>query len=306
MVALAARHGAGMSRGFQVIAFAAVAGGLAVKVPMWPLHSWLPGAHTEAPTVGSVLLAGALLKMGTYGLIRVAVPVLPQGAQAAAGFLGAFGVAGIVYGALACLAQRDLKRLIAFSSVGHMGFVLLGIATLTPVGINAALFGNVAHGLITGLLFFLAGGVKERYGTLDMTALGGGMLAKVPRLAAVLTLAAVAGLGLPGLAGFWGEMLAMLGAYQPAPGLARGLFLAFMAVAGIGAVLTAAYFLGMLRRITHGAVPASWRATSFRDVTASEVAVWAPLVVAVIAVGLWPRMLLGVTGTAVRQLLGGG
>jgi NADH-quinone oxidoreductase subunit M len=306
MVVLAARHGAGMSRGFQVIAFVALAGGLAVKVPMWPLHTWLPDAHTEAPTVGSVLLAGALLKMGTYGLIRIAVPVLPEGARAAAGFLGAFGVAGIIYGALACLAQRDLKRLIAFSSVGHMGFVLLGIATLTPVGINAALFGNVAHGLITGLLFFLVGGVKERYGTLDMTALGGGMLAKVPRLASVITLAAVAGLGLPGLAGFWGEMLAMLGAYQPAPGLARGLFLAFMAMAGIGAVLTAAYFLGMLRRITHGAVLASWRATSFSDVTASELAVWAPLVVAVIAVGLWPRMLLGVTDAAVRQLLGGG
>lgn len=306
MVTLAARHGAGMNRGFQVLAFVAVAGGLAVKVPMWPLHSWLPSAHTEAPTVGSVLLAGALLKMGTYGLIRIAVPVLPEGARAVAPFLGAFAVAGIVYGALACLAQRDLKRLIAFSSVGHMGFVLLGIATLTPVGINAALFGNVAHGLITGLLFFLAGGVKQRYGTLDMTLLGGGMLAKVPRLASIITLAAIASLGLPGLAGFWGEMLAMLGAYHPAAGLGRGLFLAFMAVAGIGAVLTAAYFLGMLRRVTQGTVLPAWRAISFRDVTAGEVAVCAPLVLAVVVVGLWPGALLGVTDAAVRQLLGGG
>jgi NADH-quinone oxidoreductase subunit M len=304
MVTLAARHGAGLSHGFQILAFVLVAAGLAVKVPMWPLHSWLPDAHSEAPTVGSVLLAGALLKMGTYGLIRIAVPVLPEGARALAPFLGAFGVAGIVYGALACLAQRDLKRLIAFSSIGHMGFVLLGIATLTPVGINAALFGNVAHGLITGLLFFLAGAVKERYGTTDMTRLGGGMLTTVPRLASIITLAAIASLGLPGLAGFWGEMLAMLGAYHPAAGLGRGLFLAFMAVAGVGAVLTAAYFLGMLRRVTQGTVPASWRAVSFRDVTAGEVAVCAPLVLGVVVVGLWPAVLLDVTNAAVHHLLG--
>lgn len=304
MVTLAARHGAGLSHGFQIMAFVLVAAGLAVKVPMWPLHSWLPDAHSEAPTVGSVLLAGALLKMGTYGLIRLAVPVLPEGARALAPFLGAFGVAGIVYGALACLAQRDLKRLIAYSSIGHMGFVLLGIATLTPVGINAALFGNVAHGLITGLLFFLAGAVKERYGTTGMTRLGGGMLTTVPRLASIITLAAIASLGLPGLAGFWGEMLAMLGAYHPAAGLGRGLFLAFMAVAGVGAVLTAAYFLGMLRRVTQGTVPASWRAVSFRDVTAGEVAVCAPLVLGVVVVGLWPAVLLDVTNAAVHHLLG--
>jgi NADH-quinone oxidoreductase subunit M len=187
-----------------------------------------------------------------------------------------------------------------------MGFVLLGIATLTPVGINAALFGNVAHGLITGLLFFLTGSVKQRYGTTDMTELGGGMLAKVPRLASIITLAAVASLGLPGLAGFWGEMLAMLGAYHPAPGLGRGLFLAFMAVAGVGAVLTAAYFLGMLRRVTQGTVLPAWRAISIRDVTAAEFAVCAPLVLGVVVVGLWPGALLGVTDAAVRHLLGGG
>src|SRR5215216_6209747 len=157
---------------FGTIVFAAVALGFAVKVPMWPLHSWLPDAHTEAPTVGSVLLAGVLLKMGTYGMVRIAVPVLPDGALTWAPWLGAFGVIGIVYAALACLAQRNLKRLIAFSSVGHMGFVLLGIATLTPVGINAALFANIAHGLITGLLFFLVGGVAQRYGTTDMEAIG--------------------------------------------------------------------------------------------------------------------------------------
>jgi NADH-quinone oxidoreductase subunit M len=252
MVALAGARGTGMSRSVQVIAFLAIGVGLAVKTPMWPLHTWLPDAHTEAPTVGSVLLAGVLLKMGTYGFARIAIPVLPDGAAAVAPWLGALAVVGIVYGSLACLAQRDLKRMIAYSSIGHMGFVLLGFATLTPVGVNAALFGNIAHGLITGLLFFVAGAVKERYGTADMPALGGGMLLRLPHLGSVLTFACVASLGLPGLAGFWGEMLALLGAFEPAPGLSRPLFLTFMAVGGLGTVLTAAYFLVMLSRVTHG------------------------------------------------------
>ena len=165
MVALAEAGGAGMSRTVQILAFLALALGFAVKTPMWPLHSWLPDAHTAAPTIGSVLLAGVLLKMGTYGLVRIAVPIAPEGAEVLAPFLGAFAVIGIVYGSLACLAQRDLKRLIAFSSVGHMGFVLLGISTLTPVGINGALYANIAHGLITGLLFFLVGAIKDRHHT---------------------------------------------------------------------------------------------------------------------------------------------
>lgn len=252
MLELAAAHGAGMSRSVQILAFVAIGAGLAVKTPMWPLHTWLPDAHTEAPTVGSVLLAGVLLKMGTYGFARIAIPVLPEGATAVAPWLGAFAVVGIVYGALACLAQRDLKRMIAYSSVGHMGFVLLGFATLTPVGINGALFANVAHGLITGLLFFLAGAIKDRYHTADMPTLGGGMLATMPRLGSVLTFAAIASLGLPGLAGFWGEMLALFGAFQPANGLPRPLFLAYMVIGGLGAVLTAAYFVLMLSRVTHG------------------------------------------------------
>ncbi|MGC5009281.1 complex I subunit 4 family protein [Streptosporangium sp. DT93] len=252
MTVLAEARGTGMSRSVQIIAFLAVGIGFAVKTPMWPLHTWLPDAHTEAPTVGSVLLAGVLLKMGTYGFARIAIPVLPEGAAATAPWLGAFAVAGIVYGSLACLAQRDLKRMIAYSSVGHMGFVLLGFATLTPVGVNGALFGNIAHGLITALLFFVAGAIKERYGTSDMRALGGGMLTRLPRLASLLTFACVASLGLPGLAGFWGEMLALLGAFRPAAGLSGSLYLVFMALGGLGTVLTAAYFLLMLSRVTHG------------------------------------------------------
>ena len=301
VVALAERGGAGLSRTVQVVAFLAIAGGLAVKVPMWPLHSWLPDAHTAAPTVGSVLLAGVLLKMGTYGLVRIAVPVLPEGAAVLAPVLGVLGVVGIVYAAMACLAQRDLKRLIAFSSVGHMGFVLLGIATLTPVGINAALFANIAHGVITGLLFFLVGGIAERYGTTDMDRLGGGLLAATPRLGALVVFGAVASLGLPGLAGFWGEGLALMAAFAPAPGLPGGLYLGLAVVAGAGMVLTAAYLLVMLRRVAFG-VP---RSTVPRtDVTRAELVAWTPLVAAVLVAGLWPAVVLGATDGAVRALLG--
>jgi NADH-quinone oxidoreductase subunit M len=305
MTALAARHGAGLSHGLQVAAFGLLGLGFAVKTPMWPLHTWLPDAHTEAPTVGSVLLAGVLLKMGTYGFIRIAVPMVPEGAKFWAPWLGFLAVIGIVYGALACLAQRELKRMIAYSSVGHMGFVLLGVATLTPVGLNAALFGNIAHGLITGLLFFVAGSIKERYGTGDLDALGGGMLAKAPYLASILTFAAVASLGLPGLAGFWGEMLALLGAYQPHAGLPRPTFLTFMAVGGLGAVLTAAYLLRLLSKVTHGPVAERWRDVRFADVMSHELLAWTPLITATLFIGLWPKTLLALTDGAVRLLLGG-
>ncbi|GLY78785.1 complex I subunit 4 family protein [Actinoallomurus iriomotensis] len=305
MTTLAARHGAGLSHNVQLAAFGLVAIGFAVKTPMWPLHTWLPDAHTEAPTVGSVLLAGVLLKMGTYGFVRIAVPDVPEGARVLAPWLGLLAVVGIIYGALACLAQRELKRMIAYSSIGHMGFVLLGIATLTPVGVNAALFGNIAHGLITGLLFFVAGAIKERYGTGDLDTLGGGMLAKAPYLASILTFAAVASLGLPGLAGFWGEMLALLGAYQPHAGLPRATYVTFMALGGLGAVLTAAYFLRLLSRVTHGAVAERWVRTRFSDVRAHELLAWTPLITATLFIGLWPKTLLDLTDGAVRVLLGG-
>src|SRR5207249_5094855 len=143
---------------------------------MFPFHTWLPDAHTEAPTVGSVILAAILLKLGTYGFIRVAIPILPDAAVRWAPYIGVLAVIGIIYGALGCLAQRDMKRLIAFSSVAHMGFVMLGIATLTTFGINAAVFGMVAHGLITGMLFFLAGSVGERFQTREISRLGGLLL----------------------------------------------------------------------------------------------------------------------------------
>jgi len=307
MVELAQRGGDGMSRGVQVLAFLAMLAGFGVKAPMWPLHTWLPDAHTAAPTVGSVLLAGVLLKMGTYGLVRAAVPVVPEGAEALAPYVGALAVVGIVYGSLACLAQRDLKRLIAYSSVGHMGFVLLGIATLTPTGINGALFANIAHGLITGLLFFLAGAIKDRHHTADMDALGGGLYQRMPRLGGLVAFGAVASLGLPGLAGFWGEFLSMFGAFSPAAELDRAVFVTYMVVAGAGTALTAAYLLVLVRRVCMGETSERWRGSPWLgDVSTIELASWTPLVALVVAAGLWPKLLLGLTDPAVATLLGGG
>jgi NADH-quinone oxidoreductase subunit M len=308
MVLLARRHGAGVGHTTQLFAFVLLLLGFGVKSPMWPLHTWLPDAHTEAPTIGSVLLAGVLLKMGTYGFVRIALPDLPRAAHDVAPALGVLAVVGIVYASLACLRlatapRADLKRLIAFSSVGHMGFVLLGIATLTPVGIQGALVGNIAHGVITGLLFFLVGGVKDRFHTSELADLGSGLLAKVPALGGLTVFAAIASLGLPGLAGFWGEMLAMLGSFRPAAGLSRPLFVTLMAVAGLGTVLTAAYFLAMLRRVGFGVVSERWRDQSLRDAVAVDLVAWAPLVVLAVAIGVWPRLVLGISDAAVRGLL---
>lgn len=314
MVALATDNGRSLTTSVQVIAVLAIGIGLAVKTPMWPLHSWLPDAHTAAPTVGSVLLAGVLLKMGTYGFVRILLPAAPDGFRIFAPYLAAFAVVGIIYGSLACLAlarrgaNGDLKRLIAYSSVGHMGFVLLGIATMTPTGVNGALFANIAHGLITGLLFFLVGGLKDRTGSTDLDTLaketGAALYGKAPRLGGLLAFAAVASLGLPGLAGFWGEMLALFGAFEPAEGLSRPAFLTFMAIGAFGTLLTAAYLLIVVRRVCMGTVPQD--APTLTDVRSHEFAAWTPLVVLTVVAGLWPRALLGLTDPAVQQLLAGG
>jgi NADH-quinone oxidoreductase subunit M len=295
---------AGFDRTFQLVVFAGLFLGFAIKVPMWPFHTWLPDAHTEAPTVGSVLLAGVLLKMGTYGFVRIALPVLPDAARVWAPWIGVLAVIAIVYAALACLAQRDLKRLIAFSSVGHMGFVMLGIATLTDVGINAAIYGMVAHGVITGMLFFLAGSVHERYHTREIADIGGGMFQKVPLMAGILAFTAIASLGLPGLAGFWGEVMALLSAYSPAQGLSLGLFRTLMVLGGVGTILTAGYFLWMLQRVNLGTVPDRWRDKDLVDVNRVEYLAWAPLLVGILLLGIAPALILGMTNDAVATLTG--
>ncbi len=312
MVALDRRRGLGMTVATQELAFLLVGLGFAVKTPMWPLHTWLPDAHTSAPTVGSVLLAGVLLKMGTYGFIRIGAGMVPQGAHKFAFALGCFGVVGIVYGAFACMAQArrggDLKRLIAYSSVGHMGFVLLGVATLTRIGLDGALFASVAHGLITGLLFFIAGGFKERLGTTDLYALGRGLYERARRYGALTVFAAMASLGLPGLAGFWGELYAIIGAAKPADGLTSLGFHVLMAVAGLGMILTATYLLLVVRRLCMGAVVGpngKSRYEPVTDLTPRELVSWTPLAGLTLVTGLWPAVILALADPAVHNLLGG-
>ena len=296
----------GYAHTFQLIVFGAVALGFAIKVPMWPFHTWLPDAHTEAPTIGSVLLAGIMLKMGTYGFIRIALPVLPEGAKAFAPWIGLLAAIAIVYAALACLAQRDLKRLIAFSSVGHMGFVMLGIATLTEIGIQAALFGMVAHGLITGMLFFCVGSIYDRYHTRQISEIGGGMAQRMPKLAGVFAFVAIASLGLPGLAGFWGEVMALLSSFRPNQVLLAdhvGLFRGLMVAGGIGTILTAGYFLWMLQRVNMGTMPERWNEHSLSDMNTIEWASWTPLLVLILALGLFPRLIFGISQEAVSGLM---
>ncbi|GAA2797337.1 NADH-quinone oxidoreductase subunit M [Kribbella solani] len=278
--------------GIPLAAAVLIAVGLAVKVPLWPLHIWLPDAHAKAPTVGSVLLAGVLLKLGTYGMIRILVPVLPDATATIAPYLGGFSTVAIVAGSLACLAQTDVKRLIAYSSVGHMGFIGLGISTMSPAGLRGALFANIAHGLITGLLFFLAGAIKDRHDTSDLRAIGRALYARLPRIAALLTFACLASLGLPGLAGFWGEMLVLLGAYDPAPWLPRTTFLVFMVIAGLGTVLTAAYFLRLVRNLCQGDPAENPPAAFAVDLSGIELVTWTPLITLTVLLGVWPGLLL--------------
>lgn len=292
----------GVAHTTQLWLFAGMFIGFAIKVPMFPFHTWLPDAHTEAPTVGSVLLAAILLKLGTYGFVRIAVPVLPEAAHDWAPYIGLLAVVAIIYGALCCLAQTDMKRLIAFSSVAHMGFVMLGIASLTSFGLNAAIMGMVAHGLITGMLFFLAGSVKERYHTMEISRLGG-LLVSAPRLGWIFGFCALASLGLPGLAGFWGEFPAILASYNPAPGLPEATFRTFMVLAALGTVFAAGYLLYLYQRVAFGTPRQEWERTPIHDVQRPEWLAWVPLLALILAIGIYPNLVFRVTDDAVTSAL---
>ena len=301
MRALSEWGGADLSRMAGLLIFGGMFMGFGIKVPMFPFHTWLPDAHTQAPTQGSVILAAVLLKLGTYGFIRIAIPILPEAAQEWAPWIGGLAVIGIIYGALACLAQTDMKRLIAFSSVAHMGYVMLGIATLTDFGLNAAIFGMVAHGLITGMLFFLAGSVKERYHTLEIKRLGG-LLISAPRMGWLLGFSCMASLGLPGLAGFWGEFPAILSAYDPNVEQV-GLFRAYMVIAAIGTVLAAGYLLWMLQRVAFGTPKPEFAKAKIADMHLTDYIAWAPMIVLIVVLGIYPNLIFKVTDGAVVQSL---
>ncbi|MDQ1510879.1 MAG: NADH-quinone oxidoreductase subunit [Actinomycetota bacterium] len=301
MVLLTRAAGAGLVHSTQLLIFGGMFLGFAIKVPMFPFHTWLPDAHTEAPTVGSVLLAAILLKLGAYGFIRIALPMLPKAASSWAPYIGGLAVIGIIYGALGCLAQTDMKRLIAFSSVAHMGFVMLAISTMTSFGINAAIFGMVAHGLITGMLFFIAGSVQHNYGTREMSRLGG-LLTTAPKMGWILGFCVMASLGLPGLAGFWGEFPAILSAFNPAPGLSQPLFRFYMVVAAIGTVLAAGYLLWMLQKVAFGVPKAEFEDAHIHDVSSFEWTAWIPILVLIVALGVFPNIVFHATDGAVTHV----
>ena len=291
MNALAVLHGARIERHTQIIIAVLLLVGMGIKVPVWPLHTWLPPAHTIAPTAGSVMLAAILLKMGTYGIVRLVIAPLPIGFGALAPAFAVVGVIGIIWGGLACLVENDLKRLIAYSSVAHMGFVVLGLSSGTTVGLQAALFANIAHGVVSALLFFLVGGLKERWGSADLATARAALREVSPRLGIALVVGFAASLGLPGLVGFWGEFLAMYSAWSPAPDRPQGLMRFLVVMAVLGAGVAAAYSLRVLRLIWSG----DRTSPAHADARGGEWSVLAVLVAAVLVLGVAPGLLLNST-----------
>ena len=265
----------------------------AVKVPMFPLHTWLPDAHVEAPTGGSVILAGVLLKMGTYGFLRFALPLFPQAMEAASYWIGALAVIGIVYGALVAMVQPDMKKLVAYSSVSHLGFVMLGIASLNSIGVEGAVYQMLNHGVSTGALFLLVGVVYERRHT-RLIAEYGGLWKQLPVYAVCFLVIMLSSVGLPGLNGFVGAFLILLGAFRFDKVLGS--------LAASGVVLGAAYMLWMYQRVMFGPVTND-KNLKLKDMTRVELATVVPLIVLAFVMGVYPRPFFDVMHASVAATL---
>lgn len=284
----------GFSKAFQIIAFGALLFGFGVKMPMVPFHTWLPDAHVEAPTAGSVLLAGLLLKMGGYGLIRVAIPTLPEGASYLAPLMVVIGVVSILYAAIVCLAQKDLKKMVAYSSVSHMGFVMVGFATLGQVGIVAGVFMMFAHGLVTAVLFMTCGVVQHHCGTRMIPQLGG-ISERMPKLAAIMTTGFLASLGLPGLVIFAAEFMVFWTIFN---NWGLWLFLPILSVA-----ITAAYYLWALQRSMFGPLTEEIETEQIDDANWFESAPMAVLIALIALFGIFPAIILHRISDAVTIIL---
>ncbi|MGH9345965.1 MAG: NADH-quinone oxidoreductase subunit M [Vicinamibacterales bacterium] len=265
----------------------------AIKVPLFPFHTWLPDAHVQAPTAGSVILAGVLLKMGTYGLVRFAFPLFPQAAAAFAPWLALLAVVGIVYGALVAMVQPDLKKLVAYSSVSHLGFVVLGICAMNVQGVQGAVYQMLAHGVSTGGLFLVVGMLSDRRHTRLISEFGG-LKTVMPRLTGAFMIIMLASIGLPGLNGFIGELLVMLGAFRWDP--------RFVVVAGLGVILSAVYMLWMFQRVFFGELTHETN----RDLPDLRPREWAgvlPICAAAVVMGVFPAMFLRPMEPAVRRIV---
>jgi NADH-quinone oxidoreductase subunit M len=291
----------GIPENIQIWLFLAFAAAFAIKVPMWPLHSWLPDAHVEAPTAGSVILAGILLKLGTYGFLRFNLGLFPQAAVRLAPWIAVLAVIGILYGAMVSYAQKDVKKLVAYSSVSHLGFVMLGLFALNPQGIQGSILQMINHGLSTGALFLIVGMIYERRHTRDMDAFGG--LWKVMPIYAVLTLiVALSSMGLPGLNGFVGEFTILLGAWEAgAAGSPLGSYW-FAALAAVGVILAAVYMLFMFQKLFLGPVTKDEN-RSLKDLNWREIATLVPLLVLIFWIGLYPKPFFTLMAPAVDKLV---
>ena len=286
-------HELNMPSNLQSWVFLAFFLGFAVKVPMFPFHTWLPDAHTDAPTAGSVILAAVLLKMGTYGFIRFSLPILPEATQAAVPWVAGLSIVGIIYGALVAMAQRDWKRLVAYSSVSHMGLVMLGIFALTPVGITGSIVQQLNHGISTGALFLLVGVVYERRHTREISEYGG--LSKImPAFAAVFLVMTMSSIGLPTLNGFIGEILILQGVFVVSKWWA--------AAAASGIVLGAAYMLWLYQRTMFGTVD-NPKNENLVDLNLREWATFTPLLILAVWIGLYPKPFLDRLDTSVDRVM---
>jgi NADH-quinone oxidoreductase subunit M len=277
----------------QTLLFLAFFASFAVKLPMWPVHTWLPDAHVQAPTAGSVVLAAILLKMGGYGFLRFSLPMFPEATELLSTFVMTLSVIAIIYTSLVAMMQEDMKKLIAYSSVAHMGFVTIGIFAVNRQGIDGAIFQMLSHGFISGALFLGVGVIYDRMHTRDIDAYGG-LVVRMPAYALVFMLFTMANVGLPGTSGFVGEFLTLTAAFQANTWVAFG--------ATFGVILSACYALWLYRRVIFGDLIKESLKT-IKDMDNREKAMMAPLVVMTILLGVYPSLVLDIIGPSVAALL---